>query len=242
MIRHHPDSNILLEYTAGSLPWAMSLAVSAHLQLCPQCRQQHQQLDSVGGTLLDDCDPEVVESDVLTRLMDRIEQSEQPAETDFAETEVQQPVRQTRQPGSTSNALNSSGDPALANLPRVVKKLIGKNQPLRWKRVSPALKMSRLSSGQNRYEVAFHRICKGGKVAEHDHRGREITLVLYGSFSDADGIYTPGDFLLREPGEVHRPTATQDQECLCLSVVEAPVSVTGFLGWLVNPFLSFRPA
>ena len=242
MIRHHPDSNILLEYTAGSLPWAMSLAVSAHLQLCPQCRQQHQQLDSVGGTLLDDCAPEAVESDVLTRLMGRIEQSEQPAETERVETEARQPARQARPSVNASNSVNSNRDPALADLPRVVQKLISKNQPLRWRRVSPALTMSRLNSGQNRYEVAFHRICKGGKVAEHDHRGREITLVLHGSFSDADGIYTPGDFLLREPGEVHRPTATQDQECLCLSVVEAPVSVTGFLGWLVNPFLSFRPA
>ena len=239
MISHHPDSNILLEYTAGSLPWAMSLAVSAHLQLCPQCRQQHQQLDRVGGTLLDDCEPEVVETDVLARLMSRIEQSEQPTDTEFTEPEAQQPVPNKRVP---SNASEISRDPALASLPRVVKKLIGKNRPLKWKRVSPALKMSRLISGQDRYEVAFHRICKGGKVAEHDHRGREITLVLYGSFSDADGIYTPGDFLLREPGEIHRPTATQDQECLCLSVVEAPVSVTGFLGWLVNPFLSFRPA
>lgn len=238
MIRHHPDSNILLEYTAGSLPWAMSLAVSAHLQLCPQCRQQHQQLDSVGGSLLNDCEPEKVESDVLTRLMNRIEQSEQPEDAECAELEALQTAQKAPQ---TSNARKVDRDPALASLPRVIKKLIGKGQPLKWKRVSPSLKMSRLSTGQDRYEVAFHRICKGGKVAEHDHRGREITLVLYGSFSDADGIYTTGDFLLREPGEVHRPTATQDQECLCLSVVEAPVSVTGFLGWLVNPFLSFRP-
>jgi len=68
-----------------------------------------------------------------------------------------------------------------------------------------------------------------------------VILVLHGRFSDADGVYVPGDFLVRRPGEIHRPIATEDQECLCFSVVEAPVAVTGVLGWLVNPFLSFRP-
>ncbi|SDZ84832.1 ChrR family anti-sigma-E factor [Microbulbifer marinus] len=226
MIRHHPDHNLLLEYAAGSLPWALSLVVAAHVQLCPQCRSQYQTMNRVGGSLLQDSEPQPLPEDALQRLMRRIATAEQGPD--------QEPV--AAKSASTKNA-----DPLFAKLPRVIRKLVDGNEPLKWKRVSPALRMSRLYTGQEQYEVAFHRIHSGGKVAEHDHRGREITLVLYGSFSDKDGVYGEGDFLVREPGEVHRPIATQDQECLCFSVVEAPVTITGPLGWLINPFLSFRP-
>ncbi|SDK11982.1 ChrR family anti-sigma-E factor [Microbulbifer yueqingensis] len=236
MIRHHPDSNMLLEYASGSLPWAMSLAVSAHLQLCPHCRRASEQLNEIGGGLLEDSAPQATSGAALAQLMERIDQEPQQGEPQHADSPAGEGA-----PVSRRNTRDDR-DPALARLPQVIRKLLGGNRPLKWRRVSPALKMSRLHTGQDQYEVAFHRISRGGKVAEHDHRGREVTLVLYGSFSDADGVYSPGDFLLREPGEVHRPIATQDQECLCLSVVEAPVSVTGPLGWLVNPLLSFRPA
>ncbi|WP_346836622.1 ChrR family anti-sigma-E factor [Microbulbifer sp. SAOS-129_SWC] len=227
MIRHHPDQNMLLEYAAGNLPWAVGLAVSAHLQLCPQCRQQRDNLNRVGGQLLEHGEPQPIADDALQRLFGRIEHGEeQPAPQVQEAAKVDPPVK----------------DPALTNLPKVIGKLVSNSWPLKWKRVSPALKMSRLKTGQDRYEVSFHRIGAGGRTAEHDHRGQEIVLVLHGSFSDADGVYTPGDFLVREPGEVHRPIATQDRECLCLSVLEAPVAVTGVIGWLVNPFLSFRPS
>ena len=75
----------------------------------------------------------------------------------------------------------------------------------------------------------------------HDHKGREITLVLYGSFSDADGVYEEGDFIVREPGDIHSPQATLDDECICLSVVEAPIRLVGPVMRGLNPFLSFKP-
>ncbi|PCO06663.1 transcriptional regulator [Microbulbifer flavimaris] len=236
MIRHHPDNNMLLEYSSGSLPWAMSLAVSAHLQLCPQCRQQRESLNDIGGALLSESAPQTIDTDAFSKLMGRIDAAEQQTrEEERLAGEMGEPTARPQRPVRHT-------DPILSDLPKVIRKLISRREPLKWKRVSNALRTSRLTTGQDRYEVAFQRICRGGQVAEHDHRGREVTVVLVGSFSDADGVYRRGDFLVREPGDVHRPIATQDQECLCLSVVEAPVKVTGLLGWLVNPFLSFRPA
>ena len=95
--------------------------------------------------------------------------------------------------------------------------------------------------GERRYELALHKIDAGGKVPDHDHRGQEITVVLKGSFSDEDGVYQPGDFLVREPGESHRPMAAQNDDCICLSVLEAPIKLKG-LKSLLNPFLSFSPS
>jgi putative transcriptional regulator len=41
---------------------------------------------------------------------------------------------------------------------------------------------------------------------------------------------------------VHRPRATENQDCLCLTVVAAPPRVTGLFGVLINPFLRIEPA
>jgi putative transcriptional regulator len=217
MINHHPDANMLVEYTSGSLSWALSISVAAHLQLCPKCRNQYQMLCSLGGACLNEVISESVDETSFSRLMDRISKT-----------------------GNEIPSANKQRSLDQSSLPAIIKKLM--RQKIKWKKVSGALKTARLTTGQNQYEVAFHKIGRGGRVIEHDHRGLEVTLVLEGSFSDENGVYRCGDFIVREPGQVHRPTATQDQDCLCLSVCEAPVSVTGFIGRLINPFLTIRPA
>lgn len=230
MIKHHPDHNMLTEYCAGTLDWALSLGITTHLHFCSECRNTVAQLNSIGGGLLNQCPQEQVSQDVFSNLMAQIQASET---TTMAV--ISAPVEQPLHPSITKDRM-------LTNLPKVVRKLLPKDKALRWKSVSPNLKMARLAAGQDKYEVAFHRICSGGKVAQHDHGGLEVTIVLKGSFSDGDGIYTPGDFLVRHPGEVHRPTAAQNEDCLCFSICEAPVRVTGLLGRLINPFLSIKPA
>ncbi len=226
MITHHPDDNFLAEYASGGLAWALSVSVSAHLQMCPRCRQKVANLNTIGGALLNASIAEPCLTDDFQQLMQRIDRHD-------SSTVVSQ---------GESRQSFSSTDPMLSHLPKIIETLLGKSQALKWKRVSGSLKAAQLTTGQSDYEVAFQRISSGGKVVEHDHRGLEVTLVLKGSFSDEQGIYTEGDFLVRNTGEVHRPTATLNQDCLCLSVVAAPVRVTGFLGVLINPFLSFKPA
>ena len=46
---------------------------------------------------------------------------------------------------------------------------------------------------------------------------------------------------MREPGDVHRPSATQDQACICLSVLSAPIKLTG-IKQVLNPFMQFNPS
>lgn len=228
MIKHHPDDNLLTEYASGSLDVAPGLIVCAHLQLCPHCRKRVEQLNKLGATILTSSVAEAVQPDSFAQLMNRIRK--QPD----AEPECVK-VSEDLHP-------NYARDPLIKPIPKVIAKLLPRDGKLQWQRVSKGLKFARLITGQNKYEVAFQRITSGNKVVQHDHRGMEITMVLCGSFSDEDGVYSEGDFLVRSPGEVHRPTATQNQDCLCISVVEAPVKVTGLFGKLINPFLSFRPA
>jgi len=139
-----------------------------------------------------------------------------------------------------------AADPArvyqIDHLPKVVQKLVNGQQKINWKSLSPSLKQARLKTGQAKFEVCLHKIRKGGAVAKHDHKGLEVTIVLDGAFSDEKGTYRKGDFLLREPGESHRPTATRDQDCLCLSMISAPVKLSGLMGKIINPFLRISPS
>lgn len=225
-ITHHPDINMLVEYSAGSLDWAVALAVSSHMHYCAKCKEQAKSLNRVGGHLLTASNTKPLNSDALERMLARVQQTiSQPA-----------PEKAAAAPRKTWS------DPFLNNLPPAIDKALSSCRKFRWRRVSSSLKTFLLPTGQQKYEVAFQKITQGGQVVHHGHRGMEVTLVLEGSFSDEDGIYRQGDFLVRDAGETHRPTATQNSDCLCLSVLAAPVSVSGTLGKLVNPFLRFRPA
>jgi len=230
MIKHHPDDNLLTEYSSGSLATALGLVVCAHLQACPHCRKRVENLNKLGAAILNQSIAEAVEPETFEQLMTRIRKQD---------TEVAVKNKASVQQELHATYLN---DPLLKHVPKIIAKLLPRDVKLKWERVSGALKTARLKTGQQDYEVASQRISSGGKVVEHDHGGLEVTMVLCGSFSDEDGVYNQGDFLVRHPGEVHRPTATQNQDCLCISVVEAPVKVTGLMGKFINPFLSFRPA
>ena len=225
MINHHPDDNLLVEFASGSLPRALAISVKTHLSFCQRCRSQLHQLEAVGSALMSDIHtaPETNSSDFST-LMQRIRQQENHT--------LHTATPATKEPQATS----------ASSLPLIVDKLIAGNGKLHWQRITPSLKQARLHSGQNEFEVCLHQIRRGGKVPEHDHRGREATVVLKGVFSDEHGCYQQGDFVWREPGQSHRPAAAQDQDCLCLSVVEAPVYLTGFMGKLINPLLAFKPS
>lgn len=223
MANFHPSDNTLLEYSSGNLDWALSICVSAHMQFCPQCKSKVVQFNSIGGNALVECEPIKVESNSFDALMKRIN-------SDAPQTKT----------ASASESMDNI-DERIKSLPKVVQKLIPKDKPLKWSFVSPSLRSAQLETGQDHYEVCFHKIKRGGRVAEHDHRGLEVTLVLEGSFSDSEGNYTPGDYIVKHPGEPHRPIAAQDQDCLCLSIMEAPVKVTGLMGKVVNPFLKITP-
>ena len=209
----------------------------AHLQACPHCRKRVEQLNRLGAAILNQSVAEAVQPESFAQLMTRIRSASETAVSD-----KNSPLQKKQQQKPQELHATYANDPLLKHLPKIIAKLLPRDGKLKWERVSGALKTARLKTGQQDYEVAFQRISSGGKVVEHDHRGLEVTMVLCGSFSDEDGVYSQGDFLVRNAGEVHRPTATQNQDCLCISVVAAPVKVTGLFGKLVNPFLSFRPA
>jgi len=221
MVNRHPDSELLVEYTSGSLSLAPSVSVTTHLQFCENCSHTVESLKHIGGDILEDAEAIPVSEDLLEKVFLGIDESPKDPETGFSVT-------------------GKAVDDVAHVLPRYVQQLLPEGK-LQWRFLSPSLRLATISVGEDRHELALHRIKAGGKAPEHNHRGQEITVVLTGCFSDEDGVYQPGDFVVREPGDVHRPYAAQNEECICLSVLSAPIKLTCFKR-VFNPFLGFAPS
>mgnify|MGYP006079254513 FL=1 len=211
----HPDETMLLEFSAGTLATAPSICVSAHLHFCSKCRTSLLRLDQVGAQLMSEAKPLELEDDAFDTVMANVDSSQQIA--------AKPDTKRTSYPFSVTKLMKNN--------------LVSQT----WKRLSASVDVARFETGQNEFEVALHKICAGGKTPKHDHHGLEYTVVLKGSFSDENAVYREGDFLVREPGDVHQPMGAQNGECICLSALSAPIKLTNPFGFLMKPWLRINP-
>ena len=126
--------------------------------------------------------------------------------------------------------------------PSINKLISGDVKSLRWRRIAKSVRVAKLKTGQEKFEVALHKISAGGRTPKHDHQGLEYTVVLKGSFSDDISVYHQGDFILRKPGDIHQPISAQNGECICLSAQSAPIKLLSPLGFIMNKLLRVNPA
>lgn len=233
MIQHHPTDNLLVEFAAGTLDTAQAVAVNAHLHFCTKCQQNIKKMEQTGGAMLDSLNPEALAEDSFDKLLSAIESvcsDDNSAEANAINSKVD---------SRSTEAIKIARD--YGRLPNVVAKMMSQ-KALKWRYVNSSLQTSHLVAGQNVHQVSLQKIRAGGVAPEHDHSGTEMTVVLKGSFSDKEGIYQEGDFILKEPGQIHQPISARNEDCLCLSVESAPVKLTGFFGRMVNPFIKHNAA
>jgi putative transcriptional regulator len=211
MSQWHPQSDQLVEFAAGTCHTGMSVAVSVHLHYCPQCRAALSELESTSAVLFEQQTLVPVEDSSFSTLMQRIQQEPKP-----------EPVIK----------------PAKARFPKALATLLPESlDQLEWRQPMKNLRVSHLITDESGMIIGLHHMKAGGQVPNHYHRGDEVSVVLEGGFSDQLGSYGAGDFILRTPNDTHSPRADAHEDCLMLSVVTAPVKLTGALGWLINPFL-----
>ena len=237
MIQHHPTDNILVEFAAGTLDTAQAVAVNAHMHFCTKCQQNIKKMEQTGGAMLDSLDPEALAENSFDKLLSAIEvMAAESISTNHGTDDT-----------LINNKIDLRSDEAVkiardyGRLPNVVAKMMSQ-KALKWRYINSSLKTSHLIAGQNGHQVSLQKISAGGVAPEHDHSGTEMTVVLKGSFSDKEGIYQEGDFILKEPGQIHQPISARNEDCLCLSVESAPVKLTGFFGRMVNPFIKHNAA
>jgi len=216
-ISFHPDSALLVEFSSGNLAVAPSICVSAHLHFCRKCRDEMLRLDQVGSEIMDSIEPAAIDDGLLDAVMAKIDNP------DLAKSEKPRHKKIDGFPSSISILMKDV------------------ESALTWRRLSSSLEISQFQTGQSDFEVALHKIEAGGKAPKHDHEGSEYTVVLKGSFSDENAVYREGDFLFRQPGDVHQPMGAQNGECICLSALSAPIKLSHPLGFLMKPWLRINP-
>lgn len=216
--QHHISTDLLTDYAAGAMSEPVALLVATHLALCPQCRAQVQELEAVGGALLESIDPVSVEDDTLRNLLDQLDATP---------------------PDSAPSAGPVAPQDEDPLLPQPLRGYVGRPlSEIRWRGLG-GFNFTELEIGAAGTHTRLMRIAAGAAMPRHTHAGQELTLVLSGGFSDATGHYIRGDVSATDPSIDHRPIADAGEDCLCLAVTDAPLKLTGPVGRIVNPLFRF---
>lgn len=216
MNSHHPDSLTLMEFSAGNLSEPHALCIRLHLDQCANCRSRVDTLDSLGAVMMESQPQTEVSSGMFDSIISRID-----SESNSAEQEV-----------STSAKSNRRVSP--------LEKLLGDDlNSLPWKRQLGDVSVLDITDrfpGQKE-QVVLQKLAAGGKAPAHTHRGEETTIVLQGAFADQKGVFNQWDFVVLNQEDNHKPVAVGCEDCITLSVLSAPVKLTGMFGRMLNPFI-----
>lgn len=214
-VKHHPSLELLEQFIESSLAPELSLAIAAHLDLCPHCQRVKLDLEAEAGAELANTAPAQSQNSEQDwqQMLDFI--------TAQPEVEVTKHKRQ-------AFALQMQNSEIL--LPASLKPLV--QNKLKW------LSLGGISTvklaGEDQHNVSLLYIRKDSEVPQHTHLGLEITLVLKGKIYDEEGCYGEGDLLINTPDHTHTPR-TMSEDCLCLSVLTAPLKFKKGLTRLLNP-------
>lgn len=217
-VNHHIDQMLLLDYASGNLSEGWSLVVATHLALCPACRRQLQAMEGAAGALLD----KIVEGPQVT-----------------ASEWERMKARIVCEPAEEQTALAKSAPLAVPSvIPEPLRSYVGGDVgDLKWRALGRGAYHIRIDTGDRWSQVRLLRIPAGRPVPEHTHEGRELTLVLSGSFRDGEEVFARGDVEDADGDLLHTPTATEGEDCICLAVTEAPLKFSSWIVRLIQPIL-----
>jgi putative transcriptional regulator len=214
-IKHHLSDDFLIEYASGSLSEGWSLAVASHLSLCPECRHRLAAMEGAAGALLEKVGQSGTEDEAWARFRAQA--------IDIRAEEISPNPAKTR---------------ATAVLPEPLRSYVGGDlAELKWRALGRGAYQILIDTKDKETQVRLLRIPAGKPVPEHTHEGRELTLVLAGSFHDGDDLFARGDIEEADGDLLHTPTATPGEDCICLAVTEAPLKFSSWIVRLVQPIL-----
>jgi len=216
----HPSTKLLEEYALGTLSTGMSVAISAHVELCDDCKQhvsvaEQHAATAWAGSASTKSNGAPDYSDVIASIVSQVQDGSVAPQISVPE-ELHTPEHSVV-------------------LPRVLAKVAAEG--LAWKKLAGGINQARVEL-DNETQCEFIYMKPGSKTPVHTHMGSEVTLVLDGSFSDEMGEYGPADFVLRDKKDHHQPCS--DEGCLCFAVLDSPLTFTKGLARLFNPLIRYK--
>jgi len=214
---HHPQDDLLLSYAAGSLSESWSLAIASHLSVCSECRKTLEIAETVGGVLLEDIPDQQLSSATLESVLAQIDQPDMEA------------VSENSQPSATDGSI----------FPTVLQKYIGSSvENIPWKTIGAGIRQHLIETPDESGSLRLLRIKAGKSVPNHGHQGRELTLVLSGSYHDGFSTYGAGDMQDADEEIVHKPIVDDGPDCICLVITDAPIIFKEWMPRLLQPLLA----
>ena len=198
---------LLAGYAAGSLSAPLHALVAGHLALVPQSRIFVRSLEAANAAALEKTPPVPI-SDRKAKL-----------QAIFAD-ESSEPV---------------PADPATDDvLPAPLVRYFGaKLDEIAWRTLLPGVKEYQVGKTE-RGKAALYCVRRGRRMPAHTHEGSEYTLVLKGGFQDVTGHYRRGDIAIADQEVDHRPQSDDDEDCVCYTVTDGPLRLTGPIGRLLQ--------
>ena len=215
-VSHHPHDDLLMSYAAGALSESWSLAVATHLSFCPECRASVQLAETLGGVLLADTPDQKLSPNMLEKVFENID-SKSP---------------ETTTPGPFSAV--EEYDTTKSIIPPVLRQYVNHDvDNVPWKYIGPGVYQHMLDLSDEGGIARLLRIKAEKPVPDHGHRGREVTMVLSGCYSDHISSFNAGDMQDVDEEIIHKPVVGEEEECICLVVTDAPLI---FQNWLPKAF------
>ena len=213
-IKHHLTDELLMGYSAGTLPEAFSLVVATHISMCDECRARLAEYDAVGGQVIMSGDPAMLAEDSLQATLDLIANSD-PTE----EVPARSPVRDAVFPAPLQDYVAGDID------------------AVKWRRIGGGVSQMILSTSESA-SVRLLKIPGGTAMPDHGHHGTELTLVLQGAFSDEDDRFDAGDVEVANEDVSHTPIAVPGQDCICLAATDGPLRFRGIIPRVAQRFIN----
>ncbi|MEZ8144231.1 transcriptional regulator [Enterovibrio norvegicus FF-33] len=217
MIKYHPADDLLYAHAAGTLPASMSIAVSAHSEMCDFCAKKvalfENQIADETFNLADNSEASsnASDSDEFAGMLSAILSDEQLPSTPISP--------------SPESKIDVAGE--RYTLPTALRRY----HHLGWSSVG-SLSRARLPLNEGDTRASLLHIGMNSGVPSHTHKGTEVTLLLSGHFEDEHDSYVPGDFIILDSSNHHTPQ-THDG-CLCYTIADAPLHFTKGVSQLLN--------
>ncbi len=205
----------LFDYASGAAPEPVALAIATMLDLNPADDAVYRGINAVGGAMLE-------AQPVSKTFGDDMELNAILAQLEATPQDVRsEPTSRLR-----------------SDIPAPLHLYIGTSYDnVRWHSVTQGVEEFVLNTGTRGYRTSLLSIAPGKAMPLHRHGGLEMTVVLQGAYDDVNGRFARGDMEIAGVNEEHQPIADSKTGCVCLAVLSAPVRLSGFIGWFINPFL-----
>jgi len=211
-IKHHLTEELLMGYSAGTLPEAFNIVVASHISLCDECRAALAEYDAVGGEVIATSDATVMAEDSLEATLAKI--TAEPMVTDVKAPAVESGL-----------------------FPAPLREYVaGDVDAVKWRKVGGGVSQMILKTSSSA-SVRLLKIPAGAAMPDHGHKGTELTLVLQGAFADDHDHFAAGDVEVANEDLTHTPVAAEGEDCICLAATDAPLQFNGIIPRIAQKFM-----